>query len=286
MPEMLCFGTICADLRMRLPRLPRPGEGMHVSEAVWSAGGNALIEARALAAWGVRVALMGDALGLDEPGELVAAELRRLGLDAQVRRDPAAHTVVCHILLTPDGERTILALRPPNPPPALPSSELLRACRVVSVTRYGPRTVEVAALARAAGATLVAGDATRPDDALAKFADVLVTSAALLAAHTPGVALGAQMAALHAVRGAAVVVTDGPRPVRAIWAEGGATHAATLTPPAVTPHDTTGAGDIFRAGVALGLLRGWGWPATLERACAEASRAIQAPSPHPPTPSP
>jgi len=274
MPEILCFGAICADLRMRLPRLPRPGEGMHVAEAVWSAGGNALIEARALAAWGVRVALMGDALGIDEPGELVAAELRRLGLDAQVRRDPAARTVVCHILLTPDGERTILALRPPNPPAALPSSELLRACRLVSVTRYGPRTVEVAALARAAGATLVGGDATRPDDALAQLADVLVTSADLLAAHTPGVALGAQMAALHAVRGAAVVVTDGPRPVRAIWAEGGATHAATLTPPAVTPHDTTGAGDIFRAGVALGLLRGWGWPATLERACAEASKAI------------
>lgn len=273
-PEILCFGAICADLRLALPYFPRPGEGLHVREARWTAGGNALIEARALAGWGVRVALMGDPLGADPPGALLAAELRRLGLDALVRQDPAAQTVVCHILVTPDSQRTILAIRPAASHVELPAPALLRACRVVSVARYGPRSDEVVAAARAAGALVVAGDATRPDEALARHADVIVTSAELLARHDAASAVETQMAALHAVRGAAVVVSDGSRPARVLWAAGGTRHAISVQPPQVTATDSTGAGDLLRAGVALGLLRGWDWPRTLEWAAAEASRGI------------
>jgi sugar/nucleoside kinase (ribokinase family) len=176
-PAILCYGAICADLRMRLPHLPAPGEGIRVREARWVAGGNSLIEARALAEWGEAVALLGDHLGLDAPGDVVAAELARLGLDGHVVRDPAAQTVVCHVLLTPDGQRSILALRPDAPPPAPPDDALIAACRVVSVTRYGPGSAELAARARAAGRRVAAGDATRPDDALARHADLIVTSA-------------------------------------------------------------------------------------------------------------
>lgn len=275
--EALCFGAICADLRMRLPHIPTPGQGVRVQEARWEPGGNSLIEAMALARWGVRVALLGDPLGADAPGELLAAALRPLGLDAHLRCDPAAQTVVCHVLITPDGQRTILALRPDGPSPELPTPELLRACRVVSVTRYGPRSAEVAALAAAAGKTVVVGDATRPDDELARHADVIVTSAELLAHHGPGAPLEALMAALHAVRGAAVLVTDGPRPARALWAEGEATRTASMTPPVIAPVDTTGAGDTFRAAVVRGLLEGRRWPAILEEACEAASRAIAGP---------
>lgn len=270
MYDLLCYGAICADLLLDLPRVPRPGEGVHVRAARWSAGGNALNEARALLSWGARVALMGDTLGHDPEGDLLAAELGRLALGEYVARDPAARTPVCHILVTPDGQRTILALRGEPPPLRPPPPELLAACRLVSVTRYGPHTAAVAALARAAGRTVIVADATRPDDPLAPSADLIVTSADLLAAHAPGVPVEAQMAALHAVRGAAVVVTDGPRPVRALWAEG----TATITPLPAPPGDTTGAGDCFRAGVAWGLLRGWAWPHILEFACAEAGRWI------------
>jgi sugar/nucleoside kinase (ribokinase family) len=273
--EALCFGAICADLRLLLPRLPAPGEGVRVREARWRPGGNSLIEARALAGWGVRVALCGDALGPDAPGDMLAAALRPLGLDAHLRRDPAAATVVCHVMVTPDGQRTILALRPDGPPPELPPPELL-ACPVVSVTRYGPRSAEVAALARAAGATVVAGDATSPGDELARHADVIVTSAELLARQAPGVPVAAQMAALHAVRGAAVLVSDGPRPARALWAEGGELRTAEAAPPAVAARDTTGAGDTFRAAVVRGLLRRAPWPAVLADACAAASAAVAA----------
>lgn len=273
-PAIVCFGAICADLRMLLPRLPAPGQGVRVREARWQAGGNSLIEARALAGWGESVALLGDRVGRDTPGDVVAAELARLGLDTHLVRDPAAQTVVCHLLVTPDGQRTILALRPDGPPPDLPDDALLRACRVVSVTRYGPRSAELAAIAKLAGRLVVAGDATRPDDELARHADLVVTSAELLAAHSPGVPIMAQMDALHAVRGAAVVVTDGPRPVRALWSHDGRVNRAALPPPAVAVRDSTGAGDIFRAAMVRGFAHGWPVPLALKRAVVAASEAI------------
>jgi sugar/nucleoside kinase (ribokinase family) len=269
--DVLCYGAICADFRMRIPRLPAPGQGVRVSEARWEAGGNSLIEARALAGWGMRVALLGDALGHDAPGDVLAAELARLGLHDHVRRDPAAQTVVCHVMVTPDGQRTILALRPEAPPPPPPSPELLAACRVLGVTRFSPRAAEVAAAAKAAGRVVVAGDA-RAGEELARHTDVAVTSADTLAEGGRDVA--AAMAELHAVRGAAVVVTDGPRPARALWREHGELRSAAVAPPPVAAHDTTGAGDVFRAAVIRGLLLGQGWPETLRAACEEASRAV------------
>jgi sugar/nucleoside kinase (ribokinase family) len=102
---------------------------------------------------------------------------------------------------------------------------------------------------------------------------VIVTSAELLAQASER-DIAAHMAALHAVRGAAVIVTDGPRSVRALWLADGTLHTASVIPPLVSPGDTTGAGDLFRAAVVLGLVRGWPWPQTLEHAVAAASAAL------------
>lgn len=277
MHDVFCYGAICADLRLYLPRFPQPGDGVHVPESRWRPGGNALNEARALLGWGARVALAGDDLGADPAGDLVAAELEALGLAGRVRRDAAARTPICHILITPDGQRTILALRAPQPPPALPALADLAAARIVSLARYGPPGIpEVAELARRAGRPLVVGDVAAPDDPLAAHADVIVTSAETLARRRPDRAPESQIADLHAVRGAAVALSDGPRAARVIWGDADGTHVADFQPPAVAARDTTGAGDIFRAGVAWGLLQRWPWPQILAFAGAQASQAIGA----------
>lgn len=277
MDDVFCYGAICADLCLYLPRFPQPGDGVHVPDSHWRAGGNALNEARALVGWGARVALAGDDLGADPAGDLVAAELGGLGLAGRVRRDAAARTPICHILITPDGQRTILALRDPRPPMALPAIDDLAAARVVSLARYGPPGIPaVAELARRAGRPLVVGDVTTPDDPLASHADVIVTSAETLARRRPGRALEAQLADLHAVRGAAVVVSDGPRPARVLWGEADGPQIADYQPPIVATRDTTGAGDVFRAGVAWGLLQRWPWPQILAFASEQASQAIGA----------
>lgn len=275
MYDVLCYGALCADHRLWLPHYPAAGAGIRIQREEMSAGGNAFIEARSLAAWGRRVALMGDHLGDDAGGRLLAAAIRATTIDDRyLVCEPQARTPRCYIMLTPDAERSILAARDDDAPCTLPPDALLARCRVVSVTRYGPRTAEAARLARVAGRLTVLGDATHPDDAWAPHADVIVTSASLLAAHQPGVDRAAQMAALHHLHGATVIVTDGPQPVHALWREEGETRSAQVVPPRVTAHNSIGAGDVFRAAVVHGVLHAWPWPQTVEFACHSAAAHI------------
>ncbi|WP_322494549.1 carbohydrate kinase family protein [Chloroflexus sp.] len=264
MSPILCYGSICADLRIWMPRWPTPGSGVHALRSAWSAGGNALNEARALARWGVPLHLYGDRLGYDPAGEVVAAELHALKLAAHVERDMRTVTPICHIHITPDGERTIIALREGTtaapPPPAA-----IAAAQIVSVSRYGLHTAEVAQAARQLDRLVVVGDAFDPAEPLTQAADVIVTSAALLGSNLPE-----RAAALHRVRGAPVFVTAGSQPARVLVA--GQWHA--ITPPAQIVADTTGAGDIFRAGVVYGLWQGWDWPAILAFAAHAAAEQI------------
>jgi sugar/nucleoside kinase (ribokinase family) len=273
MNGVLCHGALCADQYLFLPRYPQQGEGVRVRQMRWVAGGNALNEARALVRWGVPVTLTGDRLGADAAGDLLAAELTQLGLTSALARDPTAATPICHVLITPDGERSILALRPDPPQAHLPSAAQLADSRIVSVTRYGPFTAEVAAQAHAAGKVVLVGDALRPDEPFTACADVIVTSARLLA--DTGHPVAAQIAALHARRRATIVVSDGPRPAQVIWDAAGTTQYAEVAPPAIVTDNTTGAGDLFRAGVVAGLWYGWPWPHILEYACTQASAAIR-----------
>ncbi len=198
------------------------------------------------------------------PGGVVAAELHALKLAAHVERDMRTVTPICHIHITPDGERTIIALREGTtaapPPPAA-----IAAAQIVSVSRYGLHTAEVAQAARQLDRLVVVGDAFDPAEPLTQAADVIVTSAALLGSNLPE-----RAAALHRVRGAPVFVTAGSQPARVLVA--GQWHA--ITPPAQIVADTTGAGDIFRAGVVYGLWQGWDWPAILAFAAHAAAEQI------------
>lgn len=272
MNTVLCHGALCADLRLYLPHFPHPGDGMRVRSAIWTPGGNALIEARALAHAGVAVTLTGDTLGYDAAGDLLSAELTRLKLAAGIARSADAVTPICHVLISPDGERSILAIRG-EPHALLPTATQIAGSRIVSVTRYGPSTAEVAVQAAAAQRTLVVGDALSPDDPLAAHADVIVTSARLLA--TSDQPLEERITALHGLRRATIVVSDGPRPARVVWHADGRTHHAAVAPPTITSVDTTGAGDVLRAGIVQGMLLGRSWPDTVAQACALASGAIR-----------
>lgn len=269
MYDALCYGALCADNLISLPRFPVPGEGMRVASDRLVPGGNALNEARCLTAWGNRVALMGDHLGDDPEGALLRETVdQSVGLDGSfLKSAPGSRTPLCRIMITPDGQRTVLAVRSNDHPSTAPSAELLEQCRVVSVTYFGAGVVAAAEAARRANKLLVIGDALLPGEPLASLADVIVGSADQVRLRLPGADLAEQMHRLHAIRSAAVIVTDGPRPARALvdgaW--------LSVQPPSITPRDTTGAGDCFRAGITHGLIHGWDWPRTLTWACAAAS---------------
>ncbi|WP_298819944.1 carbohydrate kinase family protein [Chloroflexus sp.] len=264
--SILCYGSICADLHIWLPGWPLPGSGVHALKSIWQAGGNAFNEARALAAWQARPQLYGDRLGFDPAGDLVATALHALDLAAHIERDPAVVTPVCHILITPDGERAIIALRE-GTAASPPSQAALAASSIVSVSRYGLHTAEVALAARQLNRLVVAGDVSDPAEPLAQAADVIVTSAALLGSDPL-----ARARTLQGARGAPVFLTDSSRPARVLvnntWHE--------CMPPAQAVTDTTGAGDVFRAGVVYGLWKGWDWSEILAFAVQAATAQLAA----------
>ncbi|MDP8959629.1 MAG: PfkB family carbohydrate kinase [Actinomycetota bacterium] len=76
--------------------------------------------------------------------------------------------------------------------------------------------------------------------------------------------------ALRLSDGRTVVLTDGPRAVTA-FSDG---RRLLVQPPAVPARDTTGAGDVFAAMCALGLLRAWEMDWTLFMAATAASLLV------------
>src|SRR4051812_25454454 len=118
MYDILCYGALCADNLIRLPHFPQPGAGVRAISDMLVPGGNALNEARCLALWGRRVALLGDALGDDPEGDLLLATVADTPeIDGRyLRRASGSRTPLCRIMITPDGQRTILAIRSPDHP--------------------------------------------------------------------------------------------------------------------------------------------------------------------------
>jgi sulfofructose kinase len=268
MPIVICYGSLCADLHLWVPHLPVAGGGVHADRAAWHAGGNALNEARVLRMLGADVALYGDVIGSDPAGRLLQAELDRLGLRAAIVQDVAAQTPICHVFITPDGERSILAIRNRPVQAVPPSDAVLQSARIVSVARYGPDPLPVARRARALGCRVVAADLTLPTDPLADCADLIVVSAETLRRYDPETPVAMQAEVFHQVRGAAVAVSDGARPAFVCWREDGHLQQHEVAPVALAAvADTTGAGDHWRAAFVWGMLQGWPWPQTLEFAC-------------------
>jgi sugar/nucleoside kinase (ribokinase family) len=69
--DVIVYGLVCLDTIWRTERLPPPGGYAEVLEERRTIGGEAANTAIALDRWGVRVALLGNALGEDEEGSLI-----------------------------------------------------------------------------------------------------------------------------------------------------------------------------------------------------------------------
>lgn len=280
MTDLLCYGALCADNLIRLPHFPRPNSGVRALSDQMLPGGNALNEARCLAAWGTSLVLMGDDLGYDPEGELLFQAISATPqIDASyLRRSAKVRTPLCRIMITPDGMRTVLAVRSnDHSAPSIPA-DLLANVQLVSVTRFGAGTLAAAQAAREAGKTLVIGDALLLDEPFAALADVIVGSVDYLRDDQ---SIEAQLRALHALRGAAVIVTDGPRPVHVLIND----DYQQFQPHAIEPVDTSGAGDCFRAGITYGLSQSWDWQRTIEWALASAALWCSKGANTPPSPS-
>jgi ribokinase len=283
MIDVLVVGSLNMDLRLQVPRLPRPGETLTGTAFDTDPGGKGANQAVAAARQGARVALLG-AVGDDAHGRTLIAGLRADGIDTTAVATLAGMpTGTAALLLQPGGENSIVVIPGANHAVTAATvqahADRLRQARVVVAQLECPLDAVTAALqlARSAGAlTLLNAAPAQPlDDTLLGLLDGLIvneTEAAELTGH-PVADAAAALAAAEALR------HRGPRHVLVtLGAEGlvlaGPHGSLALPAPCVTAVDTTGAGDTVVGALAAALATGRPLREALVRAQAAAALAV------------
>jgi ribokinase len=253
------------DLVVRAPRLPAPGETVLGGEYYTAHGGKGANQAVAAARLGAEVAFVGR-VGADQFGAALRAGLAQAGIDvSHLIDDPQAPSGVAMILVDHRGENSIVVASGANlrltPHDVERARALIEGADVLLLQLESPlETVQYAAtLAARAGRIVVLNPAPAQPltDDLLRFASVVTpnrSEATLLAglpADTQIIVAARQLAARS---GGAVVVTLGAE--GAIVLERPRAPVQKLEPFRVDAIDTTGAGDAFNAGLAVGLAEG------------------------------
>ena len=228
----------------RVPSVPRAGEIVHVAAPRWFPGGGGGVAFLQLARSDAEVHLF-SALGDDEAGDRVAAELARAGGRLHVVRRRAPHTR-CVAMIGPDGERTIVVLGEPHHPRGddpLPW-DLLARCDAAYFTADDPAALRHARAARVLVATArrraaLAAAGVRADAVVGSVTDPREVSTLGDYPAPPG----------------ALVLTDGSRGGTIATAEGTIRFPAPAPPPRIAG-GAYGAGDSFAAAVTYFLAAG------------------------------
>lgn len=275
----IVFGSVNIDLTGHLARLPRAGETLHGEGMTTQLGGKGANQAVAAARLGVEVALIAR-VGADGFGALASERLKALGVNTSgLTIDPEAATGVAMIQVDAQGANTIAVFAGANAQltaadvaraaAALPGAHALLLQMEVPLSA----NLEVARLARAAGATVILDPAPCPEgglpDALLQAADIVTPNESEAEALT-GIVCDtidrARRAAMQLVgRGArSAVIKLGARGAY-LFGQG----ADVLIPPfAVAAVDTVAAGDCFNAGLAVACAEGLALPDAVRWACA------------------
>ncbi|MCO5242577.1 MAG: carbohydrate kinase family protein [Anaerolineae bacterium] len=275
--DVICYGTISADNIVYVPYVPTPRRDSQVQAEFSRLGGEAATVARVLSTWGLRVAVVGNILGDDRWGNFIRQELASYsGIDTRyVTSRPDVRTPFCRIMVTPDGERSILGYWFDDTPKCRLDEELMSKARLLSVDVYGQSERDDAArLARSLGRTVVSADAIWPNYPLAGLSDIIVISRDFLTGYFPGVYIYDHALELQAAGAGSVVVTHGQKPVLVVDEHG---RPSTVEPFPVRAVDTTGAGDVFKAAVIYGHLQGWDLVRATRFACAASALYVGQP---------
>jgi sugar/nucleoside kinase (ribokinase family) len=280
--DVLCYGTICLENTVRLPYPPNPRRDVQVSQDLYHPGGEAVNVAVASAVWGSEVALIGNAIGEDDYGnQIITAMHHHPGVDLRyVARVRGVRTPFRRVLVTPDGERSVLGYWFDETPKVPLTLDVVRRARLLSVDVYGRQERNRAAqLARDAGRPVVAADVVWPDHPMLQCAGVIVNSHDFSAEQFPGADLRDHMRRLRQNSPAVIIVTLGKHGCLALDQDGQFMDSPAFDVPVV---DTTSAGEVFKAGIIYAYLRGWPLERMLRFANAAASLKCSRESMYPP----
>jgi ribokinase len=265
-PPIAVVGSLNADLVVRVPRFPAPGETIAGSDFERFPGGKGANQAYGVARLGGAAQMVG-LVGRDDHGQWLTRHLAAGGVDTtRVLVTGEASTGVALITIDASGQNHIVIVAGTNglftPERLAGSRAALRAARVLLLQLEIPLDTVMAAAreARSAGATVVLDPAPArelPDECLA-MADLLTPNETELAVLTGGGVLGddadrrRRMAALRQ-RGAARVLLKAGAAGGWLLDEDGEHHVPAHRVDAV---DTTAAGDAFNAALAVVLAEG------------------------------
>lgn len=273
---ILCYGEIDLDIYVALNRLPTMERSASCSEDFENIGGAAANSAMWLANWGIPTRLAGHDLGDDRPGDVVRELLAALPqLDTRYIANHAGYrTPRCQCLVTPDGERSFITHWPQEVLMTPPSPAMLEGVKLLNLDMSGPTPLRLktAQLAAEREIPVLINDIYQPEHKLLPYVDVLVISAAIVRskyAETNALDLAAE---LMRAGDCDVIVTDAGAEIN-ILSRGGL--RSTVKPPVLNPVDTTGAGDIFKAGLAYGLLQSLPLTQAVKRGAAAGSLMCQ-----------
>ena len=278
-PEVVGLGESSIDYVYVVPSLPGSSTSKVAITSHFSAcGGQVATTMAGCAALGLRAAYLGP-VGSDANGARVRSELSARDVDVERLIVRTADTRYAVILVEErSGDRQVLWQRDPRL--SLEDSEvtaqLFTGAKLLHVDAVDEAaSIRAAALARGQG-LVVTSDidtvTTRTSELLA------AVTVAIVAEHVPAQLTGVTdvEGALRAMRtrhDGLLCVTLGDRGAAAL--DGSDYHLVPALP--VEAVDTTGAGDVFRAGMIYGLLQRWPTPRILEFANAAAALSCTRP---------
>jgi sulfofructose kinase len=266
------LGENATDLVLRISHFPAPEGKVEIRSVATRLGGQIATAIVACRKWGLQARYIGSA-GDDGRAEQHGREFSRLGIEAHIvsRRD--APSRLSYVLVEEgSGSRAVLWRRDKRL--RLRVSDLQREwivrSRLLFFDGENPLAARKATYwAQSAGLpTMCDFDSATPNaDELLRLVDYPVLTADLSLRLAKEKNHLAALPILHRRYQARVICAS-------LGIRGALAWDGTLfwySPSyQVRTADTTGAGDLFHAGFAFGLLRGWGWQRVLDFACAAA----------------
>lgn len=275
--DVLCYGTISVENVTRLSHLPTPRRDAVAISEHDLLGGEALTVGAALATWGLRVAVVGNFIGEDRKADLILGQLAGYPLldTRYIIQHRTLDTPFSRVFVTPDGERSRIAYWYDQTPKEELLPAVMARARLLSVDAYGKAERDRAAqVAHSLGRPVVSADAIWPQYSLASLSSAIIISSAWLQTNFPGVYEYDHALELQAQGAGVVIITDGPKAVLVVRADG--------SPFGVEPYEvkrvvaTSGAGDVFKAGIIYAWLhQDWPLEQKVKFACAAAGLSCE-----------
>lgn len=264
---IVVYGTVCLDRIRQVERLPEKGGYAEILAETDLLGGEAANTAVALAQWGAGPVLASNPIGRGPWAELIVGKLGMAGIETDLVPWSETETPTCDVFVTPDGERTMFgrgfaAMEDRTDPTLFPQAA---GAWFTADPNHGTVARAAVVRAQAAGMRAYLLDFLRADDPIGP-GDTWQSSTDWIGVRGNTQKNVLWLQEFVAARGCFAVLSDGPNG----FVAGGPERPVRHYPPFPCPSmiDSTGAGDMFRAGMLFGLDQGLPLPDCLRFASA------------------